>query len=258
MPENPDVSQVVDGENVVDPVVQDPSVTDPAAQGQGVEAQAADEQRVPLDRFKEVNDEKNQYKAQLELMQQQFAIQQANPAPQQQQAPQQPQTNFERAVAQLGLTDVDYPTMAQQSQIQQLVSQMDAAQQVQQVQTIMDNNFASAQGDFTEMVGTRNQMGQFIPSPAYTQVYNSQPHLRASMNTAEGAYKVIKAQKDLEAMQARATTAAQQEASQKVAAATAPMSPAAAAGTGVITGQAQVTRAEQEQMEAKVKSGAYG
>jgi len=216
------VSQVTTGEGVKD--------GQPASDPGVVEPDPAAEQQVPYSRFKEINDAKNvaeqdaaSLQTQVQTLQQQMTLL-ANQTVKQ--MPQQARDHFAAA----GLEDGDYPTV---QQIRQYKAEIDIQTRAQQAVSAADT-FVAGKGDYDELVGLPDAMGNWKPSAFFTEVLKDDPSISRLMNdprtARQIAYKAAKSYQRKQKLAELETTEEEREAQAKAELLTNPQTASSAGG----------------------------
>lgn len=219
----------------------DPDVITALVDGEGEKTQVAtedDKQPVPYERFKEVNDAKNEAiaakeaaEAQTQSLTSQFeAMQQQNAQPQQ-----QTQASFLKD--KFGLESFDSPTVEHMEAWVAHIQQENAIATKQTNAVAQNQRFISGKKDFVEKVGVFTPTG-FVYSDTFQKAMAADPDLAQSnfegSLTIQAAYTAVKAfetQNELAVMKA---TAKEQKAQKEAALKTGPMSAAAVGGGGSV------------------------
>ncbi len=166
----------------VSPVVQDTGVQQTETVSPDVTAAPAgqtEEQAVPFDRFKEVNDAKNALQLQVDQLQGHLRLVGTQPATQ----PVQPQAQQEgltlQVMRQMGLDPESYVSPTEQAQVSDAVMKMTVNQITQQIQ---EQNFVAAHADFAKVVGSKDPLtGQFVTAPPLARILNQNPQLMSAL-----------------------------------------------------------------------------
>lgn len=194
---------------------------------------------VPYGRFKEANEAKKAAEEAQRLAEQeaqqtrdQMALMQASQVQAQQPAQAPPQSTYEQAAKDLGY-DPEFMDEAQRVQVHRRMEQLNVARTQQQQMAVASQQFANSHSDFGTAVGQMNVAGQFIASAELQKILMEKPHLRASCNTAAGAYQVVMDQRKVAELTQKAQAAEEQEIKNKADAKTGPMSLAAVGGGAI-------------------------
>jgi len=190
------------------PVVTEPSVTQPVAPAEGeTTAPPAEEQSVPYERFKEVNDAKNALETQVN--QQNQAAMAANATQPQPQATSQ-EEQIKAYLTSRGI-DPEYATPTQMTQVFMEIQ----GQYSQTIQNqIEDQRLMSEISDFGTVVGSPNALnGQFLPAQPLNQYVQKHPEqsqiIMQNLQTAQGkrlVYQAVVADPDYRKAQLDTTT----------------------------------------------------
>lgn len=225
-----DIQNQEDVKIEVQPVTEPTGDTGQFASGQGViENQPAPDQNqaVPYERFREVNEAKKVAEQEAANLRAQFSLlQQAPVAPQ----PQVPSDIF----AEAGLGDDDIPTVKQVRHYARTIEQRGAAIQ----QFSARDQFVNSKADYEEVVGTKPSAGGFVPSAHFAKVLQADPELMHELTNpitapriAYRAAKAFKAQQEL--AEARQQTN-QRDINQQVNLRTNPLPASAVGGGGAV------------------------
>lgn len=219
----------------------------------------AEEKTIPYDRFKEVNEAKNQAEAQLQAAQ--LTVQQQNMLLQQNQQPRQrPKTTYEQAVLEAGLQDESYLNQEQQAQVFARKDQLDNRRFQQEQANTQNNQFAATHDDYPQVVGTTDPMtGAFTPSPELRTLLTKKPYLlQAANSSGQAAYDLVMQERKLNEFEQNQTVTDEQNVRQTVDAKTQPMSPASSGGGGDSSNDASFnTREAVEKREAEIRAGKF-
>jgi hypothetical protein len=263
--ENNDVNN---GQAVTDPqdanteqVVTAPDVNTDVVNQQVADNAAQNQEAVPYDRFKEVNEAKKvaeearlHAERQLELYQQ-AAQQQVQPV--QQQAP---KSVAQMALDSLGLTADD---LYGENLIRyhETKDQINAAQLQQSNARMADQQFIRAHPDVTQVVGSVNPAtGQLMTaSPELNQILMTKPYLASACTTVEAAYNIVLEQRQLAELNKTAAVSKEHLIRNNVQAATQPLGGSAAGGggSGEQSGQGLLNRDQVAQIQADIDAGKY-
>lgn len=177
-------------EDVTSPVVQDTGVqqvADGSAAPAAAPAGQTEDQAVPYDRFKEVNDAKTALQLQVDQLQGHLRLvgnQQVAP-PVQGQSPAQQEGLTLQVMKQMGLDPEGYVSPAEQAQVSDQVMKITVGQITQQIQ---EQNFVAAHTDFAAVVGSKDPLtGQFVTAPPLARVLSQNPQLMTALQ-GPGAY----------------------------------------------------------------------
>ena len=155
------------------------------------DGQSVADKTVPYSRFEEANTAAKEAKEAAKAAQETLAqLQAQNQILAQRQAPQEPTDPFARTVKRLGLQDETYLTIEQQGQVFNAMMTEIAVTQA-------DASFMSSHPDYSEVVGTSDRFGNFIPAAPLQRVLTQNPQLRQAITTSpQGkmlAYELAKA-----------------------------------------------------------------
>lgn len=221
---------------------------------------------VPYDRFKEVNEAKNEaVKAQeaaeqaTRTAQDQLAVAMANPVQQVQPQVQQPLSTFEQAMADCGATAEELPyDGAMQVKVQNRKEQLEQIKQNSTQQFLENRQFINSHPDYGEAVGkTSPTTGQIVPSAEITEILQRKPHLTAAAYaSAQGAYNIVMDERKLTKFEADQATLKEHQDRQGIDNETLPLGGSAAGGgaAGDVQ-QKMMTREQVLEVEAKLAGG---
>ncbi len=221
-----------------------------------------DEQAVPYERFKEVNDAKNTAEEllakQTQDHQTRMAILQANQQPVQTQT--QPLSDYDQAKADLGLAGVEFPTEAERSSIHSRTVEIMNTHQQQVVANLTNQQFEVSHPDFGSVVGLRNPgTGVIQPTAEILKILTEKPYLTAAAKaSSQGAYEVVMSERRLKELTQQNTVQEEHLKQQGIDTKLAPVSGAAAAGGALpVQTTGTVTLEQQQQAEERVAAGEF-
>ncbi len=171
-----------------------------------------------------------------------------------QQTATQPKTSMEQAIADLGLIAADLYG-EDYVRVMNRKEQIDAANSQQQAQAIANQQFAQSHPDVSEVVGAGIGTRGFLASQELSELLRSKPHLSASAQTPEGAYKLVMEERELKKLQSAENS--NQEHQKRVDDATLPLGGSAAGGGGAgdPAGQKIMTREQSLGIREKLARG---
>lgn len=169
----------------------------------------------------------------------------------------QPTSLYDQAKADLGLTDEEYLTEAQRSQVNSRMFELQGTAYQQQAQMQVNRQFILSHADYGEVVG--RQVGKnFQPSTELTEILNKKPHLAAAAQTPEGAYMIVMEERGLKKLQQQNTVNEEHLNQNQIDTKLAPVSGAAAAGGAVSnTAVGAITIQQQQENERRVANGEF-
>jgi hypothetical protein len=155
------------------------------------DGQSVADKTVPYTRFEEANTAAKEAKEAAEAAQQTIAqLQAQNQMLAQNKAPQEPTDLYAQTITRLGLQDEAYLTREQQGQVFNTMFDAISATQA-------DASFMASHPDYSEVVGTQDGYGNFVPAAPLQRVLTQNPHLRqAVFSSPQGkmlAYELAKA-----------------------------------------------------------------
>lgn len=262
---------VEENKDVLDQLVDGPGVNQPTTE-QGVEGQVAadeslvegqpaqDEQQVPYERFKEVNEQRKAAEEAKALAEQQLQQTRDQMALQPQVQPQKTVSTYEQALTDCQLLDEEFLTQEQQIRVNARHEQLINAKNQQAQANQADLQFAQSHPDFVKAVGYLNPQGHFVASAELNKILMEKPYLRGSCVTAQGAYEIVMQERKLAELSQQTTTLKAHQTRQNVDGNLAPMSPAATGG-GAVERKGKITKSSSAEdiraMEQRVKSGEF-
>ena len=242
--------------------VTESGVTEQVADVQKQDEKLADgtstEKDVPYSELKKATDAKNAAEEQtayaqrqLELMQQQ-ALVQAN-------APQQPMTSTEQALADLGLTADDIYVGENYVKIMNRKDQIDSVKTQQQQIAVGNQQFAAQHPDVSQVVGSVNPMtGQIMTcSPELMSLLTKKPYLAGACTTVQAAYDIVLHERKLAEFEKTQASNQEHQNRQEVDNTTQPMGGSAAGGGGAgdPNNQSLMSREQVLAIEQKLADG---
>ncbi len=264
--------QVVAGSGVVEAVATTESVISEVAPDTGEQKQEGvpqadatapvektEEQAVPYDRFKTVNDEKNDLKAQVEQLQGHLSLVGNK------QIAEQPTNNTTaeqdgltlKVMKQFGLDPEGYVSNADMAKVTDTVLKLVTEQTAQQMQ---QQQFIVSHPDFDKVVGHNDpETGKFIYAPPLVNVLKQSPQLRVALQNAGAganalAYQLAVNDPAYQVQLAQSSKPASEitnEAAENAIKTAASMTSLSAAGSGgVIDKSAQILAMTDEQIKA--------
>ena len=227
-----------------------------------VTTEKKDEQAVPYERFKEVNEAKNAAEELLKKQEQdhinQMAILQANQQPVQTQVQTQPLSDYDQAKADLGFADLEYLEEHQRSKVNTRMVELINTRNAQANVAFVNQQFEASHSDFGSVVGLRNPItGQIQPTAEILKILTEKPYLAAAAKaSSQGAYEVVMQQRKIDELTQQNTVQEEHLKQQGIDTKLAPVSGAAAAG-GAVSAQTQsaITLEQQKENERRVAAG---
>lgn len=169
----------------------------------------------------------------------------------------QPISTYDQAKSDLGLANEEYLTEAQRSQLNSRMFELQGIAYQQQAQQMASQQFVQGHPDCYEVVGSGIGTKNFRPSSELLEALNKQPHLTASAQTPEGAYKIVMAQRELDKLQKQNEVNEEHLTQNQIDTKLAPVSGAAAAGGAVASSQGVITLEQQQENERRVAEGEF-
>ena len=218
--------------------------------------QQAEQGPVPYDRFKEVNDAKNELTDTNKQLEEHIRLL-GSQQPQQVQQPQgqQPESLTLQVMKQAGI-DPELATPLQMLEVFDKVSQIRVQQSTTQNQA---QQFIAANADYADVVGATDAQGRFIPAPPLLRAMQEDPQLVADLQAAGPggtrlAYRIAVTdtiyQQQLADKNKPATQVAGETAEQAIKAAASLQSLSSVGTSGVIDKSAQIRNMTDEQFTA--------
>lgn len=210
---------------------------------------------VPYDRFKTVNDEKNELAVQNQQLQEHLDLLGKQPTAPQAEVKAPPSLTLE-VMNRMGLDPNGLATNAEMAQVTQTVAEIMAQQNANQNRA---TNFIASNTDFADVVGTTDASGRFTPAPPLLRAMKADPQLAAALQAAGPganllAYKIAVNdpiyQKQLADRNKPAPEVAGETAEQAIKAAASITSVSAVGTSGVIDKGAQFAGMTDEQIKA--------
>ena len=209
---------------------------------------------VPYDRFKTVNDEKNELAAQNQQLQEHLELLGKQPTTPQAEVKAPPSLTLE-VMKQMGMDPDGVATNAEMAQVTDTVARIMAQQNSSQNNA---QNFIVSNPDFAEVVGANDASGNFIAAPPLLRAFQKDPQLAADLRAAGTgsnrlAYKIAVAdpiyQQQLADKAKTAPVVAGEVAEQAIKAAATMTSVSAVGSTGAIDKGAQFAAMTDEQIK---------
>lgn len=240
-------------------VADDQGVTESTTQNAEETAQNQ-EQAVPYDRFKEVNEQKKLAEEQVMQAQRDNDILRGQMQGMTQQAqPVQPKSTYEQAMADCGVTVDDLYDGNNMVKVQNRKSELDAQNMQLQQNVMADRQFMMSHPDYNEVVGSVNPTtGQLMTASRELQdLLSKKPYLAGACTSAQGAYEIVIRERQIAKLQETQQASQEHLNRQNVDNATQPMG-ASAAGGGTTSASIQggmMSREKVEEIEQKLARG---
>lgn len=260
--------QVVTGQGVEAQVASEQGAEGQVASGNEspVDGQQAQDGPVPYSRFKEVNDAKKvaeeaqkEAEAQTQLVRDQMALQSANQVQTQVQTQTRAKSTYEQAIADCGITEVEYMTEPDRIRIMARKDELDSVKVQQQANVMTNQTFINDHSDYGEVVGRYNQTGVFVPSAELTKILQEKPYLTAAAYaSSRGAYNVVVKERELQEIIKKNKVFEQHQAGLNADNKLAPLAGSAAGGAGTHDDMSGLKTADDvAAMEARVAAGEF-
>ncbi len=210
---------------------------------------------VPYDRFKTVNDEKNELAAQNQQLQEHLELLGKQPTTPQPEVKAPPSLTL-AVMKEMGMDPEGMATNAEMAQVTDTVARIMAQQNSSQNNA---QNFMASNPDFAEVVGANDASGNFIAAPPLLRAFQKDPQLAADLRAAGAggnrlAYKIAVAdpiyQQQLADKAKTAPVVAGEAAEQAIKAAATMTSVSAVGTTGAIDKGAQFANMTDDQIKA--------